>query len=728
MSLSRRNGANARSSSLKVANGTQDKKIQLAAFAVESSHTLTSNQGLQIPDNHNSLKAGDGGPTLLEDFILAEKVAHFAQERIPERVVNARGCGAHGFFRPYKSMVQYTSAAFLHDPEVETPVFVRFSTTAGSQGSADTVRDVRGFAVKFYTRQGNYDLVGSSMPVFYIQDAIKFPDLIHALKPEPDHEMPQASSAHDTFWDFASLMPETTHMLMWTMSDRGLPRSLRMMEGFGVHAFRFINAQGNTFFVKFHWKPKHGVHALTWDEAQKIAGQDPDFHRRDLWEAIESGDFPEWELGVQLIDAGKEDSLGFDILDPTKLIPEAQVPVRLIGKMVLNRNPDNYFVETEQVAFHPGHLVPGIDFSNDPVLQGRLFSYSDSQRSRLGGANFHELPINRSVCPIHNFQRGGQQRQTISKGRVSYEPNTLGNGSEFRVDGAAEGFQSYSNPVEASKLRRRSPSFNDHFSQATLFWNSQSAVEKEHIVAAFRFELSRVDVAEIRQRMVDNLSHVDVKLAGRVASPLGIKAPDMKSAAGRLGFRDHRIANKVDEDPSLSMTGRSDSGIKTRRIAILVADGVDNSCVRRLQSDLEEAGAVCRLVAPHLGAVSAASGRRIAVDHTFATMSSVMFDAVVVPGGAACAATLCAIGEAVHFVLEAYKHCKTLCAVNDGVELLSTLGFAQGNNPDSISTPTAGVLIADARKVLDGHVSHDLIKAIALHRHWDRPHIDAVPA
>jgi len=624
-------------------------------------------------------------------------------------------------------MVQYTSAAFLQDPELDTPVFVRFSTTAGSQGSSDTVRDVRGFAVKFYTSEGNYDLVGSSMPVFYIQDAIKFPDLMHALKPEPDHEMPQASSAHDTFWDFASLMPETTHMLMWSLSDRGLPRSLRMMEGFGVHAFRFVNGQGNGFFVKFHWKPKLGVHALAWDEAQKIAGKDPDFHRRDLWDAIESGHFPEWELGVQLIDAGKEGALGFDILDPTKLIPEQQVPVQLIGKLVLNRNPDNYFAETEQVAFHPGHLVPGIEFSNDPLLQGRLASYSHSQRARIG-ANFHELPINRSVCPIHNFQRGGHQRQTISKGRVAYEPNTLGNGSEFRVDGADNGFLPDAALIEAGKLRCRSPSFDDHFSQATLFWNSQTAAEKEHLVAAFRFELSKVDVADIRQRMVDNLAHVDVKLAARVAAPLGINAPDVKSAAGRLGFRDYRIENKVDADPALSMASRSDAGIKTRKIAILLADGFDNAGVRRLQSDLVDAGAICRVVAPHLGPVSAASGRQIAADHTFANMPSIMFDAVVIPGGAAASATLCGIGEAVHFVLEAYKHCKTICVVGEGVELLSTLGFVQGTNADMVSMPTPGVLIAGANQVLDGQVTPELIKAIARHRHWDRPHIDAVPA
>jgi catalase len=627
----------------------------------------------------------------------------------------------------------YTSAGFLQDPELETPVFVRFSTVAGSKGSADTVRDVRGFAVKFYTQEGNYDLVGNNIPVFFIQDAIKFPDLIHAVKPEPHHEMPQAASAHDTFWDFASLMPESTHMLMWAMSDRAVPRSLRMMEGFGIHAFRFINARGDSHFVKFHWKPKLGVHGLAWDEAQKIAGKDADFHRRDLWEAIENGDFPEWDLGVQIIDEGKEGELGFDILDPTKLIPEAQVPVQIIGTMVLNRNPDNFFAETEQVAFHPGHLVPGIDFSNDPLLQGRLFSYTDTQLSRLGGANFHEIPINRGVCPMHNFQRDGLHRQTINRGRAAYEPNTLGlgngmQGTEFRVDGGAQGFQSYPEQLESPKIRRRSPSFDDHFSQATLFWNSQSVAEKDHIVAAFRFELSKIDVPEIRQRMVDNLAHVDLKLATRVAAPLGITAPDPKAAAGRLGFRAHRISNKVDEDPALSMLGRSGAGVKTRKIAILVADGVEAASLKRLQQDLSDAGAVCKLVAPHLGSVSTATGRQLTVDLTFANTASVMFDAVLIPGGSQSAAALSAMGDAVHFVLEAYKHCKTICALNDGAQLLSTLGFELDKNQDVIAVPTAGVIMADARKVADGQVSQDFIAAIALHRHWDRLNIEAVPA
>ena len=704
-----------------------DKQKQLQSFTTEPDSSLTTNQGLQIPDNHNSLKAGVRGPTLLEDFILREKITHFDHERIPERAVHARGTAAHGYFKLYKPLEQFTRAGFLQNPEVETPVFVRFSTVAGSAGSADTVRDVRGFAVKFYTEEGNYDLVGNNIPVFFIQDAIKFPDLVHALKPEPHNGMPQAASAHDTFWDFVSLMPESTHMLMWAMSDRTIPRSYRMMEGFGVHTFRLISARGDAHFVKFHWKPKLGVHSLAWDEAQKIAGKDADFHRRDLWEAIDSGSFPEWELGVQIIAEGKEDKLGFDILDPTKLIPESVVPVQLIGKIVLNRNPDNFFAETEQVAFHPGHLVPGIDFSNDPLLQGRLFSYTDTQISRLGGANFHEIPINRAICPMHNFQRDGMHRQSVNKGRVAYEPNTLTNGAEFRVDGGAQGFQSHPEALESPKVRRRSPSFDDHFSQATLFWNSQSPAEKDHIVAAFRFELSKVEVADIRQRMVDNLAHVDAKLAARVAAPLGINAPDAKAAAGRLGFRDYKIAQTVEDDAALSMA-RPAPDIKTRRVAILVADGVDLFTFKRIQQDLLDAGAVCKVIAPQLGTVNTSSGKQLPVDHTFANMPSVMFDAVLLPGGTESVVALAQLGGAVHFVLEAYKHCKTICALNEGAQLLSTLGFALEAQASQVMEPTAGVLLADARKAAEGQISQALIAAIASHRHWDRVNVDAVPA
>jgi len=733
MSPQNKAAAGRRASAVKAgaADAANPKQQQLEGFTVEHPTTLTTNQGLQLPDNHNSLKAGVRGPTLLEDFILREKITHFDHERIPERAVHARGSAAHGFFQVYKSMSQFTCADFLQDPDAKTPVFVRFSTVAGSRGSADTVRDVRGFAVKFYTREGNYDLVGNNIPVFFIQDAIKFPDLIHAVKPEPHHEMPQAASAHDTFWDFVSLMPESAHMLMWAMSDRAIPRSLRMMEGFGVHTFRFINSRGESHFVKFHWKPKLGVHGLAWDEAQKIAGKDPDFHRRDLWEAIENGDFPEWELGVQLIPQDKEHSLGFDLLDPTKLIPEEMVPVQKIGRLVLNRNPDNFFAETEQVAFHPGHLVPGIDFTNDPLLQGRLFSYTDTQISRLGGANFHELPINKGVCPFHNFQRDGMHRQTIARGQVAYEPNTLGSGTEFRVDGGSHGFQSFPEEIDPPKVRRRSASFDDHFTQARLFFESQSAAEKEHIIAAFRFELSKLDVPAIRQRMVDNLAHVDEKLARRVAEPLGIGEPDARAAAGRAGFRDHRMSLPIDESPALSMADTGDGSIRTRKIAILVADGVDSASLKPIRDALEQAGAQCKVVGPRLGTVASASRRQIEVDATFVNTPSVMFDAVLVPAGAEGAAALAGMGDAVHFVLEAYKHCKAICTVGEGARLLATLGIDEQTSPDDAP---AGVVVAETPVTNLGDstaasgIAQRFAAAIAKHRHWDRANIDAVPA
>ncbi|MDM0013923.1 catalase HPII [Variovorax sp. J22P168] len=719
-------GANRRS---KVGDPAQAKQEQLAASTTDTVAPLTTNQGLQIPDNHNSLKAGVRGPSLLEDFILREKITHFDHERIPERVVHARGSAAHGYFEVYKSMSQFTCASFLQDPAVRTPVFVRFSTVAGSRGSADTVRDVRGFAVKFYTQQGNYDLVGNNIPVFFIQDAMKFPDLIHAVKPEPHNEMPQAASAHDTFWDFASLMPETTHMLMWAMSDRAIPRSLRMMEGFGVHTFRFVNARGESHFVKFHWKPKLGIHSLAWDEAQKLAGKDADFHRRDLWDAIEAGNFPEWELGVQIVPPEKEHAFGFDLLDPTKLIPEEMVPVQRIGRMVLNRNPDNFFAETEQVAFHPGHVVPGIDFSNDPLLQGRLFSYTDTQISRLGGANFHELPINKAVCPFHNFQRDGMHRQSIARGQVAYEPNSLGEGKEFRVDGGSAGFQSFPEEIDPPKVRRRSPSFDDHFTQARLFFNSQSVPEKEHIVAAFRFELSKVELPAVRQRMVDNLAHVDEKLARRVAEALGINEPDAKAAAGRAGFRERRDAMPIDESRALSMAESGDGSIKTRKIAILMADGVDSAALKPIREALEQAGAQCKVVAARLGTVASASKRQLEVDVTFVNTPSVAFDAVLLPAGAESAKALAANGDAVHFVLEAFKHCKAICAVGEGVQLLASLGV--GNDPKAAP---AGVVVAATPVTNLGdasaatQIAHDFVAAIARHRHWDRSGIDAVPA
>lgn len=483
---------------------------------------LTTNQGVAIGDNQNSLKAGLRGPSLFEDFILREKITHFDHERIPERIVHARGSAAHGFFEPYQPLTEFTHAAPFQEAGKITPVFVRFSTVAGERGSVDTARDARGFAVKFYTDEGNWDLVGNNIPVFFIQDAMKFPDLIHAVKPEPHNAMPQAASAHDTFWDFVSLMPESTHMLMWVMSDRGIPRSYRMMQGFGVHTFRLINAEGESHFVKFHWTPKLGTHSLVWDEAVKIAGADADFHRRDLWDAIEAGEYPEWELGLQIFTEAQAESFSFDVLDATKLIPEELVPVTPVGRMVLNRNPDNFFAETEQVAFCTAHVVPGIDFSNDPLLAGRLHSYVDTQIIRLGGANFHEIPINSPLAPVHNNQRDGLHRQTIPRGRVAYEPNSLGGGCPFQAGTA--GFVSFPQPLEGDKLRGKPEKFADHYTQATLFYESQTETEKAHIIGGFRFELSKVTVPAIRERMLASL-HVSMDISphiGITGCPIGV--------------------------------------------------------------------------------------------------------------------------------------------------------------------------------------------------------------
>ena len=506
---------------------TSSKKIDELQQNMEdgTGEFLTTNQGLKVNDDQNSLKAGERGPSLLEDFILREKITHFDHERIPERVVHARGSGAHGVFKLTEDLSEFTKAGFLTDLERETPVFVRFSTVAGSRGSSDLARDVRGFAVKFYTEEGIYDFVGNNIPVFFIQDAIKFPDLIHAVKPEPHNEIPQAASAHDMFWDFISNTPESAHMVMWQMSDRTIPRSLRMMEGFGVHTFRFVNAENKSSFVKFHWKPRLGVHSVAWDEAQVISGKDPDFHRRDLWEAIENGNFPEWDFGVQIVPEEDEHKFEFDLLDPTKIIPEELVPVRIIGTMTLNRNTENYFAETEQVAFHLGHVVPGIDFTNDPLLQGRLFSYTDTQLLRLGGPNFHEIPINRSISPIHNNQRDGHMRQTINKGKTSYGPNALNGNSPSQATIAQGGFTSYPERIEASKIRGRSKSFFDHFSQTKLFLNSQSDPEKNHLTDALCFELSKVETISIRERMLYFLSQIDDGLAAEVAYAVGLHIP-----------------------------------------------------------------------------------------------------------------------------------------------------------------------------------------------------------
>ncbi|BCF92438.1 catalase HPII [Paraburkholderia largidicola] len=667
---------------------------------------LRTNQGVKIADNQNTLRAGPRGPSLLEDFIMREKITHFDHERIPERIVHARGSAAHGVFQVYESMAEYTKAAFLQHPSLQTPVYVRFSTVQGPRGSADTVRDVRGFATKFYTSEGNYDLVGNNMPVFFIQDAIKFPDFVHAVKPEAPNEMPTGGSAHDTFWDFVSLVPEATHMVLWTMSDRAIPRSLRTMEGFGVHTFRFVNAKGVSRLVKLHWRPVLGSYSLLWDEAQKLAGKDPDFHRRDLWEAIERGDYPEFELGVQIIEEKDQDSFGFDLLDPTKLVPEEIVPVKIIGKMTLNRNPDNFFAETEQVAFHPGHVVPGIDFSNDPLLQGRLFSYTDTQISRLGGPNFHEIPINRPVSPNINNQRDGMHRQTINVGQASYEPNSVSDAWPKETDPAAKdgGFESYPEPMEGTKTRVRSESFADHFSQAALFYQSMSDVEQEHIALAYQFELGKVTKPEIRARVVNEiLANFDAGLAATVAEGLGLPKP----AKGA------RAAGKQQPSPALSLLNRGVPGIKTRKIAVLAAPGSDGAAIKSVQAALKSQGATPLLVSPTLAAIDGMNP-----DATISGMPSIMFDGVVVVGGAQGAKALAQSGDARHFVLEAFRHLKAIAATGAGKDVLSAAHLPEKGD---------GVFIGDDGKV--EAVLKPFIEAMGQHRVWARREMaETVPA
>ena len=668
---------------------------------------LRTNQGVRIADNQNTLKAGDRGPSLLEDFIMREKITHFDHERIPERIVHARGTGAHGYFQSYGNHADLTKAGFLQDPDKITPVFVRFSTVQGPRGSGDTVRDVRGFAVKFYTDEGNFDLVGNNMPVFFIQDAIKFPDFVHAVKPEPHNEIPTGGSAHDTFWDFVSLVPESAHMVMWAMSDRAIPRSLRMMEGFGVHTFRLINAEGVASFVKFHWKPRQGVHSLLWDEAQKLAGKDTDFQRRDLWEAIETGDYPEWELGVQIVPEADEHKFDFDLLDPTKIIPEELVPVTPLGKMVLNRNPDNFFAEVEQVAFCPGHIVPGIDFTNDPLLQGRLFSYTDTQISRLGGPNFHQIPINRPVAPNHNNQRDALHQHVVHKGRASYEPNSIDGGWPKETPAAAQdgGFESYQERIDAHKIRQRSESFGDHFSQARLFFQSMSPTEQQHIIKAYSFELGKVEREHIRAREVNEiLANIDLKLAAAVAANLGLPAPK----AGTVQVKGSQLA----QSPALSQMNHPGSvGIKGRKIAVLVANGVDAASVDKLIKALEAHSARPMLLGPTSAPVKATDGKQLPVEASMEGMPSIMFDGIVVPSGKASTDALAASGLAKHFLLEGYKHLKAMVLTK---ELATGLGLKEDK----------GLLLADDQKAVDAFV-----KAVEGHRVWEREAAaEAVPA
>ncbi len=670
---------------------------------------LTTNQGVPIGDNQNSLKAGLRGPTLLEDYILREKITNFDHERIPERIVHARGSAAHGYFEAYEPLGDLTRAAPFQEKGKVTPVFVRFSTVAGERGSVDTARDVRGFAVKFYTDQGNWDLVGNNMPVFFIQDSMKFPDLVHAVKPEPHNAMPQAGSAHDTFWDFVSLSPESTHMLMWAMSDRALPRSYRMMEGFGVHSFRMVNANGESKFVKFHWKPKLGTHSLVWDESAKIQGADNDFHRRDLWEAIEAGEYPEWELGLQVFTEEESAGWSFDILDATKIVPEELVPVRIVGRMVLNRNPDNFFAETEQVAFCTAHVIPGIDFSNDPLLAGRIHSYKDTQITRLGGANFHEIPINSPVVPVHNNQRDGIKRQALHRGRVAYEPNSLAGGCPFQA--GAEGFVSFPEPVQGDKVRGKAEKFAEHYQQATLFWESQADWEKAHIVGGFRFELSKLTVPAIRERMLSGLVNVSPELASRVAEGLGLEVPAAMPKA-----LDNPQSPEVTKSPALSLLARpGDGGIRTRKIAILVADGVEGDSIAALQAALVDAGAVPRLVAPRLGTIKTAGGGTLEADASLENTPPVLFDALVLPDGQAGVDALARIGNTNEFIVNTYRHCKTMLVLGASKALTDKVGI-KAELPSGMPDP--GLIFAQAGAAES--VATAFIEAIAKHRHTER--------
>ncbi|MED1017251.1 catalase [Bacillus atrophaeus] len=673
------------------------KDEQLEQYRMDNrGKKMTTNQGLRVSEDEHSLKAGVRGPTLMEDFHFREKMTHFDHERIPERIVHARGYGVHGYFQVYEPMTEFTRAKFLQDPSVKTPVFVRFSTVAGSKGSGDTVRDARGFATKFYTEEGNYDLVGNNIPVFFIQDAIKFPDLVHAFKPEPHNEMPQAATAHDTFWDFVANNPESAHMVMWTMSDRGIPRSYRMMEGFGVHTFRFVNEQGKAHFVKFHWKPVLGVHSLVWDEAQKIAGKDTDFHRRDLWETIENGGIVEYELGVQMINEEDEFKFDFDILDPTKLWPEEIVPVKLIGKMTLNRNQDNVFAETEQVAFHPGNVVPGIDFSNDPLLQGRLFSYTDTQLIRLGGPNFHEIPINRPVCPFHNNQYDGYHRMTINKGPVAYHKNSLQNNDPSPATEEEGGYVHYQEKVEGRKVRQRSESFEDYFSQAKLFWNSMSSVEKQHIISAFRFEVGKVKSKDVQQQVVDLFANVDATLAEHIAEGLGATPPDK-----------NKESNESFHSPALSQANTVKTPV-SRQVAVLVENGFRGDEVQQVLDALKQAGIRADIISQTLGTVTSEDGRGLEVTATFLTTDSVLYDAVYVAGGKQSTAQTQKAAKG--FINEAYSHYKAIGAANEGVELLA---LAAG------STEEPGLVTAKGEKDLT-RFNQAFIEAIAEHRHWNR--------
>ncbi|WP_308992342.1 catalase [Mariniflexile litorale] len=676
--------------------------------------TLTTNQGLKVNDTNNSLKSGERGSTLLEDFLLREKITNFDHERIPERIVHARGSGAHGYFELYESIEQFSKAGIFTDVKRKTPVFVRFSTVAGSKGSTDLARDVRGFAVKFYTEEGTWDLVGNNMPIFFIQDAMKFPDLIHAVKPEPNKEIPQAASAHDTFYDFVSRTTETLHNQIWVMSDRAIPRSFRMMEGFGIHTFRLINEKGESHFVKFHWKPKLGVHSVTWDEAVKISGADSDFHRRDLWDAIEAGEYPEWELGVQIVPQEDEFKFEFDLLDPTKLIPEEMVPVQIIGKMTLNRNPENFFAETEQVAFLPGHIVPGIDFTNDPLLQGRLFSYRDTQLSRLGGPNFHQIPINRPIVETHNNQRDGKMQMDIPKGQTAYFPNSLSGGCPHLSKMAEGAFHSYEERIDAKKIRTRSESFNDHFSQPALFYRSLAKWEQAHIADAYTFELGKCNHTHIQERMLWVVSQIDSDLAKKVAKGLGLEIPKsieqpINQAIGADADVEKqqppKKKNYLDTAPTLSQANTKFESIATRQIAVLVADGFSMKNFKKMKDVLEKKGAVVKLIAPHGGKVRCNENMDHEVDAAIMTTESVLFDALYIPGGKKAIEKLKKESKFIKFINETFKHCKAIAVDDEGEDLIKYTFV-------STSKEDAAVLI--------NKNPMDFVNALAKHRNWDR--------
>ncbi len=660
----KRNGSDKRAPASRTTGANGGETHQQPA---KSGEVLTTNQGLTISDDQNSLKAGGRGPSLLEDFILREKITHFDHERIPERIVHARGSAAHGYFQPYKSMQHVTSAAFLANPKVKTPVFARFSTVAGGAGSVDLPRDVRGFAVKFYTQEGNFDLVGNNIPVFFIQDAMKFPDLVHAVKMEADRGYPQSATAHDTFWDFISLMPESLHMIMWAMSDRAIPRSLRMIEGFGVNTFRLVNAEGKSNFVKFHWRPVLGTAAVLWDEAVKICGADPDFHRRDLYEAIAAGDFPEWELGFQIFDDKAAGKLPFDILDATKLIPEEVAPVEVVGKMVLDRNPDNFFAETEQVAFCPSHVVPGIDFSEDPLLQGRLFSYLDTQLSRLGSPNFHELEINRPKCPFANLQRDGHMRMQVNTGRANYEPNSIA--PTAPRESAMTGFRSAPIATEGSKVRLRPESFGDHYSQARLFYRSVTPQEQLHMAQALTLELGKVEIVAIRQRMLGHLNIIDEKLGAKVADALGMTGE-------ATAITPLRAPIDLKPSPALRLYGKYPPTLKGRKVGILLAPGFDPRLKNALASAIKKEGAAAAIIAPKVGGVEDSGGSKQPVQMALNGSPSVLFDAVAILAGPDGDKALARDPDAVSFLMDACRHLKAIALA--GVPELTAKAGAGG--------------------------------------------------